>query len=83
MDFKDIKAIIDNSKILKIKRGLFLCIYKDWVLKVNNNNESQHEYQIYYKGVHITTEYKFTNKFDFEKFTTIKELIDKENSCYL
>lgn len=72
----NINEIIYNAKIIKINEKIFIATFKEWFVKIFLNEEKQ-EYQLFYKGIHVTTKFTYNEKFECKSYITIKESIER------
>jgi hypothetical protein len=80
MGLSAIKEIIYNSKIVRLKNDLYLCIYKNWTVKIQLS-ENQQEYYLYHSGVFMCLEFTYEKEFNIKTFLTLKQFIKKEKLC--
>jgi hypothetical protein len=69
---KIVKSLIEKGTLYKVKKNKYMCIYKDWLLIIVGTDEER-EFQLYFNGVHINTEYTFDENFNYE---STDELLD-------
>jgi len=69
---KIITSLIERGILYKVKKTKCMCVYKDWLLIIAGTDEER-EFQLYFKGVHINTEYTFNESFDYKP---IDDLLD-------
>jgi hypothetical protein len=71
---KIVKSLIEKGALCKIKKNKYMCIHKNWLLIIVGTDEER-EFQLYFNGVHINTEYTYNEIFDYET-NDFEELLD-------
>jgi hypothetical protein len=71
---KIVKSLIERGILCKVKKNKYMCTYKDWLLIIVGTDEER-EFQLYFKSIHINTEYTFNEKFTYETID-FEELLD-------
>jgi hypothetical protein len=76
MGIKGINEIIYNSKIIKISKNIYFCIYKNWTVKITLS-ENKQEFLLHYNGVFVTTVYTYQEDYKIISFLTLEEYLTR------